>query len=299
MKKVGKFCCCFLPILVGLLCQIVVSLGFSFAMGIYLGIKMVGLGISDAEEQAAYVAEAMSNGNVLLVITAIATLAVLIVGAVWYRAYRTATEFKLKEVVNIKLLAALGCLGVSLQLLISMCLNAVYPILPQTLTEQYSELIGSLMGGNIWLSLLATVILAPLAEELLFRGITMKMAQNIMPFLAANVLQAVLFGVYHLNWIQGAYAFVLGLILGFTARYFNSLWAAILLHAAVNGSAELLALIPESVTETIIGVAALAIVGVALLIVAAKLYPQAKKEPVSLEEVNEIDDFSKNSFDER
>ena len=127
----------------------------------------------------------------------------------------------------------------------------------------------------------------------------MKMAQNIMPFMAANVLQAVLFGVYHMNWIQGVYAFVLGMILGFTARYFNSLWAAILLHAAVNGSAELLALIPESVTNTMIGVVAIAIVGVVLLFVAAKLYPKAKKEPVFSEEVNEIDDFSKNSFDEQ
>ena len=243
----------------------------------------------------------MSNGNVLMIITAIATLSTLLVGALWYRGYRPATDFKLKEVVNGKLLAAMACLGLSLQFLISMCLNAVYPILPQDLTEEYSALMEQLIGGNIWLSLLVTVILAPLAEEFLFRGITLKMAQKIMPFMAANILQAILFGIYHMNWIQGVYAFVLGLILGFTAEYFHSIWASILLHAFVNGSAEILSHLPEVVTETIVGVVGLSVVGVILLFVAAKLYPMAKKEPViakSTEEIPENEMFRENSFDE-
>jgi membrane protease YdiL (CAAX protease family) len=182
-----------------------------------------------------------------------------------------------------------------------MCLNAVYPILPQSLTDQYNELMETLLGGNVWLSLFVTVILAPLAEEFLFRGITLKKAQKIMPFMAANILQAVLFGVYHMNLVQGVYAFVLGMILGYTAEYFHSIWAAILLHACVNGSAEVLSLLPAAVTETWIGVGCVALAGVILLFVAAKLYPKAKKEPVTVSEhientENEL--FSENSFDE-
>ena len=301
MKKVGKFIGCFFPIIVALLCQVAISIGFSLVYGIYLGIKMAAMGMTDAAEQELYLAESMSNGNVLMIITAIATLSTLLVGALWYRGYRPATDFKLKEVVNGKLLAAMACLGLSLQFLISMCLNAVYPILPQDLTEEYSALMEQLIGGNIWLSLLVTVILAPLAEEFLFRGITLKMAQKIMPFMAANILQAILFGIYHMNWIQGVYAFVLGLILGFTAEYFHSIWASILLHAFVNGSAEILSHLPEVVTETIVGVVGLAVVGVILLFVAAKLYPMAKKEPViakSTEEIPENEMFRENSFDE-
>ena len=159
----------------------------------------------------------------------------------------------------------------------------------------------SLLGGNVWLSLFVTVILAPLAEELLFRGITLKKAQKIMPFMAANILQAVLFGIYHMNLIQGVYAFVLGLILGFTAEYFHSIWAAILLHACVNGSAEVLSLLPAELTETWLGVGCVALLGVVLLFVAAKLYPGAKKEPVPVavpENNTENEMFSENSFDE-
>ena len=301
MNKFGKFLGCFLPILVALFCQIAISFGFSIVYGIVVGLKMASLGITDMAEKEAYLAESMSSSNVILIITAIATMVTLIVGALWYRGHKPVNDFSLKEVVNGKLLLAMACLGLSLQFLISMCLNAVYPILPQNLTDQYSELIEQLLGGNIFLSLFVTVILAPLAEEFLFRGITLKKAQKIMPFMAANVLQSVLFGIYHMNWIQGVYAFVLGMILGFTAEYFHSIWASILLHAFVNGSAEILSLLPEWMTETLSGVIGVAFVGVVLLFIAAKLYPKAKKEPVTVQpEENNPENalFSENSFDE-
>lgn len=294
MNKVGKIIGCFLPIVVALLCQIAISLGFSIGYGVYLGMKMAMLGITDAIEQEAYLAESMSSGNVLLIITAIATAVTLVIGALWYRGYKPAADFKLKEVVSGRLIAAMACLGLSLQFLISMCLNVVYPILPQNLTDQYSELMESLLGGNIWLSLFITVILAPLAEEFLFRGVTMKKAQKIMPFMAANVLQALLFGIYHMNWIQGVYAFALGLVFGFTAEYFHSIWASVILHAFVNASSEVLVWLPESVTGSWIGVTGIALVGVILLFVAAKLYPGARKEQKIAE--NEL--FRENSFDE-
>ena len=286
MKKVGKFLGCFAPILVALVCQVVMSLVFSLVYGIYVGVKMTAMGITDAAAQEAYMAEFISGSDVVLLISGIGIAATLVICALWYRSHKPEKDFSLKEVVNPKLLAAMACLGLSLQLLISTCLNIVYPILPQQLAEKYSALIESLLGGNVFLSLLVTVILAPLAEEFLFRGITLKKAQKIMPFMAANALQALLFGIYHLNWIQGVYAFVLGLILGFTAEYFHSIWASILLHAFVNGSAELLSLVPESVAGTMAGVAGIAVVGVVLLFVAAKLYPGAKREqPVAAEQV--------------
>ncbi len=301
MKKVGKFIGCFLPIIVALLCQVAVSFGFSIIYGVIIGIIMASQGITDAAEQELFLAESVNDGNVLLLITAIATLVTVVVGALWYRRYKPAGDFKLKEAANGKLFAAMACLGLSLQFLISMCLNAVYPILPESLTTQYSELMESLLGGNIWLTLFVTVILAPLAEEFLFRGVTMRKAQKIMPFMAANVLQAVLFGIYHMNLIQGVYAFVLGMILGFTAEYFHSIWASILLHAFVNGSAEILSHLPEAVTSTYLGLAGIAVVGVVLLFVAAKLYPKAKTEPVAVEaptENQENEMFRENSFDE-
>ena len=281
MKKLGKVIGCFGPLVAALLCQVAASLSFSLIYGLYAGVKMAMLGITDTAEQELYLAESLTDANVLLVITAFATIGTLVLGVLWYRAHKPKTDFALKEVVNGKLIVAMVCLGVSLQFIVSMCLNAVYPLLPQSITNQYNELMESLMGSNVLLSMFVTVILAPLAEELLFRGITLKKAQKIMPFMAANVLQAVLFGIYHMNLIQGVYAFVLGMILGFTAEYFHSIWASILLHACVNAAAEILVILPEAVTNTISGVAGVAAVGVVLLFVAAKLYPKARTESVA------------------
>lgn len=288
MKKTGAVFGCLLPLLLGLLCQMVTALVISLGYSFYLGIKMAMLEMTEPAEQTAYLAEHMS-GTYLMFVTAAATAVTLVAGALWYRNYKPETDFKLKEAVNGRLLAAMACLGMSLQFLISTCLSALYPVLPQNLTDQYSELIEQLVGGNIWLSLFVTVLLAPLAEELLFRGVTLKKAQNIMSFFAANVLQAFLFGVYHMNLIQGVYAFVLGMVLGFTANYFHSIWASILLHACVNASAEVLSILPAAVTDTVIGVLGIAAAGVVLLFLAAKLYPSARKEPED-ENTKETDD---------
>lgn len=297
MERFLRVLKCFLPMIAALICQVVVSFSSSFLYGLILAIKRVIAENSGGPVGGVYLTGNISNGDLVLIITAIATAATLLMGILWYRSYKPEKEFGLKEVVNPKLLIAMFGLGLALQLLISMCLSAIYPILPQDLVYQYSELMTSLLGGNVWLSLLVTVILAPLAEEFLFRGVTMRMAQQVMPFMLANLLQAVMFGIYHMNLIQGVYAFGLGIILGFTAEYFQSIWASILLHAFVNGSAELLNLVPESITNTYAGMGCIAAVGVVLLFVSAKLYPKARTAR-SQEMVEENKMFSENSFDE-
>ena len=259
MKKVSEFFGCFLPIVVALGCQLLVTAGSLVFYGNVLN------------ESAAY-------ASAVLVITAIATAVTLVIGAVWYRGYRPETDFDFKGTVRLPLIVVMLCMGLLLQMWVSVLLNAVYPMLPQAITEEYSELMETLVGGNVWLSLLVTVVLAPLAEEFLFRGVTLKKAESVMPFMAANALQAFLFGVYHLNWIQGTYAFVLGLILGYVAKEFRSVWAAIFLHAFVNASGELLHYLPEHLTKNYEGIEFLILTSTVLCGITASLYQEAKGE---------------------
>ena len=281
---VGRVFGCFWPMLAALLCQLTVTLTGSVLLGMF-SVFLPGLVEVTEDNVVTMVVDAV------LGLTAVATFVTLILGAVWYRKYRPVQNYSFRQVVNPTLLVALFSMGISLQLLVSMCLNAVFPVLPQKMTEEYSALIETLIGGNLWLSLLVTVILAPLAEELLFRGVIFEKAKSIMPFMMANIVQAVLFGIYHMNLIQGVYAFVLGMVLGFVAEYFHSIWASILLHAFVNGSAELLGLLPESLTGAIVGIV-MAVIAVVLLIVSVKLFPSARRE------CSENEKFSENSFDE-
>ena len=82
--------------------------------------------------------------------------------------------------------------------------------------------------------LLYSVLLAPVCEELIFRGTTMHLARKAVPFWLANVMQAFLFGLFHMNWIQGIYAFALGLVLGYVCEKGGSIYYSIFLHFLFN-----------------------------------------------------------------
>ena len=55
-----------------------------------------------------------------------------------------------------------------------------------------------------------------------------------MHWILANVVQAVLFGVFHQNLVQGIYAALLGFALGFVAHRYNTLAASMLMHMFYN-----------------------------------------------------------------
>lgn len=79
-----------------------------------------------------------------------------------------------------------------------------------------------------------SVLLAPISEELIFRGVTMRQAKKVLPFWVANLLQAFLFGVFHGNMMQGIYAFCLGFLLGYVCEMGGSIYNSILLHMLFN-----------------------------------------------------------------
>ena len=298
MNKLLKIIGCIWPMVAAYLCQLVVS---AIGMAVYLMVIATNAaldGIETPMELQNYILEALPDGNAVLVIGGIAIAVTLLVGALWYKKYRPQENLIFKQMLNPKLFAGAVLMGLALQVLISLCLSVIYPLLPQNTVSEYSDLIETLIGGDTLLSIIVTVLLAPLAEELLFRGVTLEKAKKIMPFFAANIVQALMFGIYHGNLIQGTYAFLLGVLLGYVAEYFHSIWASIFLHACVNGSAQLLSLLPETWTEKMIGIVVLALAGVVFLIAAGKLFRRAKEElPESVQPAGQ-EEFTKNSFDE-
>lgn len=151
----------------------------------------------------------------------------------WYRRVAgKASVTKIKRFTSkniiILLLISLGC-----QLVISAFMELVLPYF-EKLSQDYNELIDELLLGNQILVFISTVILAPISEELIFRGVILKKALRFAPFLAANIAQALLFGIFHLNFVQGVYAFGVGLVLGFVAYRYHSIVISILLHMFFN-----------------------------------------------------------------
>ena len=63
------------------------------------------------------------------------------------------------------------------------------------------------------------MFVAPLVEEIVFRLIFLRAGKMIMPFWAANLVQSVLFAIYHKAAIQKVYVFVMGLVIGCVFYY--------------------------------------------------------------------------------
>lgn len=70
-------------------------------------------------------------------------------------------------------------------------------------------------------------ILAPITEEILFRGVVQR---ALMPYgrRFAIFCSAFAFGIFHGNLLQSPYAFLMGLVLGYTASEYSIAWSMVL-----------------------------------------------------------------------
>lgn len=81
---------------------------------------------------------------------------------------------------------------------------------------------------------LSVVVIPPLVEEIMFRGVILQSLRRYGDGFAVLV-SAILFGLYHGNLIQMVFAFLSGLALGYVVIRTNSLLPSILIHFINNG----------------------------------------------------------------
>lgn len=124
-------------------------------------------------------------------------------------------------------------------------------------------------GRGFW-TVVSLVVLAPLFEETICRGILLGGLRARYGVIAAWLFSSLFFGVMHLYPAQVTGAFVIGLVIGFIYIATDSLWAAILLHAANNalaylmlalgyGDADLADLLPGRTSYVLVYIAAAAL----------------------------------------
>jgi len=115
-------------------------------------------------------------------------------------------------------------------------INAAFETLlppPGWFIEMFSRLFDSDLG--VWGGILRVVIIAPIVEELIFRGLIMRGFIRNYPKALAIFYTALLFALFHLNPWQFPATFLLGLILGWIRIRTGSILAAITGHAMHNG----------------------------------------------------------------
>lgn len=267
MKKTGWTVVSLLPILAFFAIQLGCSTLIMAAMAVMTMLQTPADMRPDAL-QITVTDQYMANIVSVLVVSQLA--AILVFGLWYYFAWGKKKRPEGTEKPGAVKLLWIILLGVAAQFAISGLLSLVEIFVPGALQE-YEELMEMAGITEVTaLSLISTVILAPLSEELVCRGVIYKLAGKISPkFWVANIVQALAFGILHGNLIQGAYAFALGLLLGLVYRQFQNIWLCMLLHASMNFSSVLVepfySLFPESISE--IGV--VAVLAVTMVVAAA------------------------------
>ena len=89
-------------------------------------------------------------------------------------------------------------------------------------------------GKSIWSLIFWMGIVAPFAEEVIFRWMVyLRMRDNMRVFTAA-FLSGLAFGIYHMNLLQGVYAAIMGLLFALVLEWSGNLFASVFLHMGAN-----------------------------------------------------------------
>lgn len=101
--------------------------------------------------------------------------------------------------------------------------------------ESYKEVSNnlSLAFNSIW-SMVCLIVIAPIFEEILFRGLIFYELKKFSHVLLAVILQAIIFSVAHGNMLQAIYTFIFGITLNIIYICTKSIGPNIICHMTYN-----------------------------------------------------------------
>jgi membrane protease YdiL (CAAX protease family)/uncharacterized RDD family membrane protein YckC len=114
-------------------------------------------------------------------------------------------------------------------------------LLPASPATQCHD-IQSAYGTSLLLGLIGVAVVAPLVEEVLFRGVVFGWMRGPMPLPLAVVGSALVFSAAHVLYLQWTLlppVFGIGCVLALLYHYSRSLWPGIAVHASINTVATL------------------------------------------------------------
>ncbi|MDR0448317.1 MAG: CPBP family intramembrane metalloprotease [Treponema sp.] len=120
---------------------------------------------------------------------------------------------------------------VGLIILIPIPNNVIRIFIPtQPISESFKEGFDSTVKSSFTLAVITIVIIAPIAEELLFRGLILDGLKNNYSKRKAIIISSLLFGAIHFNLQQFTSAFIIGLFAAWICINTNSILLCIFIH---------------------------------------------------------------------
>ena len=168
-------------------------------------------------------------GNHFALITIIALLVSFAVNYFSFRRdYVVQSDYLKKNPVHLLWIFLIG-------LLMSHALSILLSILPlDNLIGSYETVENEIFSAGWILVVIRAIIVTPVVEELVFRALAFRRMKEYTGFWPAALVSSVLFGVYHMNLIQGIYAFLFGIIICLLYDRYGHIAAAVLVHFAAN-----------------------------------------------------------------
>lgn len=146
-------------------------------------------------------------------------------------------SFQKKEKITLKTMLVFYILMQGLQLLGNYILLPM-ALLAENMGYSFEEAADMASGSSVLFSaFIYSVIVAPIAEEILCRGIVMQYLEKYGKHFAV-LITAFLFGLLHQNIVQFPITMMIGILFGYLAQRY-SLTAAIVLHVLNNLSVEI------------------------------------------------------------
>lgn len=212
--------------------QMIVSVAFSIGYSILWSAKIAATGeMPDMEQMTQQITEGIMSQAMTM--TFIAGILALITYWIIFLIRKKSffQEVTLRSIPVVGMIAVV-LMGISFNIIISVVI-ATIPF-PESWSQSYAQNSSVLSDGNVVVAWLATVLMAPVLEEVVFRGLIYKRLKTGMPVVVAAIISSVVFGLMHGTIIWGMYAFVLGVVLIIVYERFHSLLANILLHMGFN-----------------------------------------------------------------
>lgn len=176
-----------------------------------------------------------------MLFTAVSGLLAIGVILLFYRIRRK----KLGDALWLRRVEGPGLLsGAALAPALYLAVTVAMMALPEAWLDSYAEASSGVSGGGV-IGIVAVVLVAPVVEEFIFRGLIMTRLAQAMPGWLAAALSAAIFGLCHGHPVWFAYTFVLGVLFGLMDLRLGSIWPSILAHMVFNGVGQILDLLPE------------------------------------------------------
>jgi uncharacterized protein len=219
----------------GAVLLVLLLIGMQVAGGVLLGIVLV---VVDHTKMPVGRASLIAAGAVLIQLLSFVPVlgwGVRKTGHPWREVFPMG---RFRPAILLPLLAAAG----GLMILVSEADNWLRLLRP--IPNVFAEPFRQLFSGGLP-ALVALVIVAPLTEELLFRGLILTGFLRRYGAVRAVIYSSILFALSHLNPYQFPAGLAMGLFLGWLYVRTRTLWPCMLMHAAFNAAVFFLPLLDD------------------------------------------------------